>query len=200
MKESMGFDYRKAIQAINLLVRKYPELRLNKMKALKLLWAADRYHLRKYGRPIVGDTYVAMGYGPVPSTTKDILEKNSYLQDEVEYSERFLRTKKHELESIREEDLDIFSDTDKEALEFAFATFGNLNQWDLYKLTHLYPEWKKFEDELNSKKSLVELMDYLDFFKDPKIEKDSFQLDEESIKESKSIFEDAIKNRVIWDS
>ena len=43
-------------------------------------------------------------------------------------------------------------------------------------------------------------MDYLDFFKDPKIEKDSFQLDEESIKESKSIFEDAIKNRVIWDS
>ena len=110
MKESMGFDYRKAIQAINLLVRKYPELRLNKMKALKLLWAADRYHLRKYGRPIVGDTYVAMGYGPVPSTTKDILEKNSYLQDEVEYSERFLRTKKHELESIREEDLDIFSD------------------------------------------------------------------------------------------
>jgi hypothetical protein len=35
--------------------------------------------LRKYGRPVTNDEYVAMGYGPVGSKTKDIAEDTSFL-------------------------------------------------------------------------------------------------------------------------
>lgn len=44
------------------------------MKALQLVYFADRYHLRKFGRPITNDEYFAMPYGPVASGAKDIAE------------------------------------------------------------------------------------------------------------------------------
>ena len=56
-----------------------------KMKALKLVYIADRYHLRKYGRLITNDTYFAMNYGPVPSGTKDIAEASEVFLDRSLY-------------------------------------------------------------------------------------------------------------------
>src|SRR5712692_1937947 len=40
---------------------------LTKLKAAKLLYFADKEHLLKHGRPILGDTYYCLPYGPVPS-------------------------------------------------------------------------------------------------------------------------------------
>jgi hypothetical protein len=51
------------------------------MKALKLIFLADRYHLCRYGRLITNDSYVAMKHGPVPSATRDIVESNDYLDE-----------------------------------------------------------------------------------------------------------------------
>ncbi len=42
---------------------------LTKLKAAKLLYYVDKYHLLKYGRPVIGDHYVCMDFGPVPSDT-----------------------------------------------------------------------------------------------------------------------------------
>ena len=50
-------------------------MRLSKLNALKLVYLADRYHLRKYASPIVWDTYYAMQYGPVASKTKKLIEE-----------------------------------------------------------------------------------------------------------------------------
>src|SRR5882724_2767190 len=69
-----SFSHRKATQALNFFARKAGG-RINKMKALKLVYFADRYHLRKYGRPVVGDEYLAMNYGPVASGTKDLAKR-----------------------------------------------------------------------------------------------------------------------------
>jgi hypothetical protein len=44
------------------------------MKALKLAFFADRFHLRQFGRPITNDECHAMEYGPVPSGCKDLAE------------------------------------------------------------------------------------------------------------------------------
>ena len=194
------FNNRKSTQTINYFVRKFPDLRLNKMKALKLLWAADRYHLRKYGRPIVGDNYVAMKNGPVQSVTKDILERDSYLQDQVEYGDKFLKIVGYELESIAGVDENVFSDTDLEALEFAFVNFGDLDKWELCELTHKYPEWKKFKEELLSKRILVEVMDYTDFFKNSIIPDDNFTLDKDILEQSKEVYEENIKTELIWNN
>ena len=43
-------------------------------KLFKILYFAESNHLSKYGSPIIGDRYIAMPNGPVPSTTYDILK------------------------------------------------------------------------------------------------------------------------------
>ena len=68
-----NFDFKKATQALNYLAMNFGG-KINKMQAIKLIYFADRYHLRKYGRPVTNDEYVAMGYGSVGSKKKTLLK------------------------------------------------------------------------------------------------------------------------------
>ena len=43
-------------------------------KIFKVIYFADRQHLADWGRPITGDTYIAMDAGPVPSRLYDMLK------------------------------------------------------------------------------------------------------------------------------
>ncbi|MEA5139021.1 Panacea domain-containing protein [Arcicella rigui] len=38
------------------------------LRVFKVLYFAEKEHLARFGRPIVGDSYIAMKHGPVPST------------------------------------------------------------------------------------------------------------------------------------
>jgi hypothetical protein len=76
MKPNLTFDCKKATQALNYLASAERDKRINKMKAIKLIWVADRFHLRKYGRLLTNDTYVAMKFGPVGSSVKNLAEDN----------------------------------------------------------------------------------------------------------------------------
>src|SRR5690554_5647220 len=100
-----NFDLKKATQALNWLAVKSGG-RINKLKALKLIYLADRYHLRKYGRLITNDSYFAMDYGPVPSGVKDLAEVSEFLgKDEQNYSKKFIQpVNQYTLESIAEPD------------------------------------------------------------------------------------------------
>ena len=92
-KINASFDYRKATQALNHFALKEGG-QINKMKALKLVYLADRYHLRKYGRLITNDVYFAMPYGAVASGVKDIAEDSAFLGMRVrKYSARYLSLK-----------------------------------------------------------------------------------------------------------
>lgn len=52
-------------------------------KTVKTIFYADVYHLEQYGRPITGDVFCALPFGPVPSTTYDMLKPENavYFQD-----------------------------------------------------------------------------------------------------------------------
>jgi len=50
---------------------------------VKSIFAADLFHLKKYGRPVSFDNYSAMPFGPVPSETYDML-KPTYNADPLE--------------------------------------------------------------------------------------------------------------------
>lgn len=43
-------------------------------KVFKIFYFADQKHIARFGRPIFGDDYVAMKYGPVPSNTYDMVK------------------------------------------------------------------------------------------------------------------------------
>ena len=138
------------------------------MKALKLVYFADRYHLRKYGRLVTNDEYLAMRYGPVPSAVKDIAESNDFLDKEIkDYSNNYVEPSDNlVLKSIGIVDESVFSESDIEALNFAWEQFGMYDQFQLAELTHYYPEWKRWEEMLESSGSCWQ-MDIFDFLKDP---------------------------------
>jgi uncharacterized phage-associated protein len=167
-KGRFPFSYKKATQALNFLARQAGG-RLDKLKALKLIFFADRYHLRKYGRLVTNDAYWAMDYGPVPSGTKDLAEMTSFLgKQECEYVEKFLTPARDEdfFKSKAHVDEGVFSTSDLEALRFAWDKFGNKSAIALFKLTHLYPEWKRHEKAFQRKEVSRVPISYEDFLEE----------------------------------
>lgn len=116
---------------------------LDTMKAAKLLYFADREHLLKYGRPIVGDDYYCMENGPIPTNAlgqiQDVLSPNPRGDHDALFDEYFTvnrATKYPRLVSKKAPDLDVFSASDIEVLNDVLSTYGKLSSWKLRDLTH----------------------------------------------------------------
>lgn len=165
----LSFSHKKAIQALNYFADAAGGC-LNKMKALKLIYFADRYHLRKYGRPITNDTYFAMKFGPVASACKNLLNEAEEFTapEENEYRSLFLsRDGEHDFSSKREVDTNVFSKTDLEALQFAWENYKDLDQFQLAEETHRFPEWIQHQTALESGQATRRVMHYSDFLQNP---------------------------------
>ncbi|NUN93734.1 MAG: SocA family protein [Verrucomicrobiae bacterium] len=163
----LTFSFRKTTQALNFFARRSGG-RINKMKALKLLYFADRFHLRKYGRPITNDMYFAMSFGPVASGAKDLAEGSEFRPDvERDYAERFLHPQDYDVGSRADIDREVFSETDLEALGFAWERFGGKDKYALAEITHVYPEWTKHAAALEGGVNSRVEMSYRDFLDDP---------------------------------
>ena len=162
-------DYRVVTQALNFFARKF-DGKIDKLIAIKLVYLADRYHLREYGRPVTGDAYYAMRHGPVGSLVKDIANKNDF-QDSVvlNYANIYLglSENKKTVVSKRVIDAEEFSESDEEELIFAYTHFGQLTKTQLMEITHGYPEWKQHERALTNNSNGSFAMDYENFFEDP---------------------------------
>lgn len=172
-----GFDYKKATQALNFFSIKEGGV-INKMKAIKLVWLSDRLHLRKYARTVTGDTYFALANGPVPSSTRDILEQNDFSlsEDELNYSCQYLEIiNKYTFKSNLGLEDKVFSETDIQCLNEVYNLYGKYDKYQLRDLSHFFPEWKKYESALSNKIASRFLMDELDFFNEAPKEADFFE-------------------------
>jgi uncharacterized phage-associated protein len=165
-KCNFDFNYKKATQTLNYLAEKSGG-KINRMKALKLVYFADRYHLRKYGRLITNDTYFAMDNGPVASGVKDIAEESDFTgRDAQNYASNYIASlSDYDLISKKPTKKIEFSKSDIEALNYAWDKFGALDEWGIVDLTHKYPDW--FKHELSLKLLDRVQMDLNDFFDDP---------------------------------
>lgn len=203
MKMLLEFDYKKATQAINFLTQQEGG-QIDKLKLIKLVYFADRYHLRRYGRPMVNDAYMAMLLGPVGSSVKDIAEFSAFLDDtERKYASQYLKrgdaAHKNKVVSIADVDEDVFSQSELEALQFAYNEFGAKSASALVDITHIYPEWDKFKNTLQSGETTREAMSYTDFFSDPNNARgDKFALSRDVLAASKELFEDDYKVAEHW--
>jgi uncharacterized phage-associated protein len=165
MNTGFTFAYKKAAQALNFFAIQNNG-HIEKLHALKLVFFADRYHLRKYGRPITNDQYWAMRLGPVPSGVKDIFELDSASSEERHYAGKYFKQgpNPHSITTLAPVDTQVLSATDMEALQFAWNTFGS--HTGIVEKTHSYPEWIRHEAAVQGG-STREPMDYLDFLEDP---------------------------------
>lgn len=162
----MTKDTRKIIQALTYLASKEEDKVIDNMKAYKLLWLADRYHLRQTGRTITGDAYYAMPHGIVPSDTKCVLENaKTKMRNPKGYKERFISNKgSHKYMALCEADLTVFSDSDQEALDKVWDAFGDLDAKQLSELSHQFPEWTFYRDLLQDKEQKNSYLVDLDHF------------------------------------
>ncbi len=184
--------YKKATQALNFLAVK-KDGKINKMKAIKLIFLADRLHLRKYGRPIVGDVYWAMKWGPVGSCAKNIADMNNVgAPDSFMYARKYLKPideKKQEVVSLREPDIGVFSKTDLDCLEAVYREFADRDQFELARLTHMLPEWRKYDNELKTGKKRVR-MSYADLFSGKAVPVKLFDQEKDQLEQAKELFEE----------
>ncbi len=104
-------------------------------KTYKILYFADQKHLLKYGRPIVGDTYVKMQYGPVPSFIKDVVNEEIQGLEEVvaKYNKYFIKPlKEANLDYLSESDIECLTESLEENKDLSFAALTEKSHDDAY--------------------------------------------------------------------
>jgi len=175
----MKLQIQKRIHAILYFAGKSNDNRINRLKLVKLLWLADRIHLNRYGRMILKDDYYALSHGPVPSKTMDL--------SEVDVPDVY-SVKGYVIEAEEKFDPKYFSESDLEVMNEVWDTYGGMTKYVLKDYSHLFPEWKRFEDQLNDENQPNRFrMKLDDFFIDPDAEA-NFNIDEEKRNVSKEYF------------
>jgi uncharacterized phage-associated protein len=137
------FNESKAVEALVFVAKQWPGI--TPFFLSKVLFFSDRDHLRKYGRPVIGDIYIAMDNGPVPSRVYDIVKGNlDFFGDpaaikaalRIDHSAHFTQ-----LFASREPDTEQFSETDIAALSDAIAFCKGKDFAYLSNLTHNEEAW-----------------------------------------------------------
>ena len=142
----MAYNPRKAAQTIAYFAMKSGGV-LAVLKAVKLVYLADRESMSRYGFPIQDERLVSMPKGPVNSTTlnyingemEDAEEKGwtTFLSDRANHEVGLARAE------ITEDDLDELSDADIQVLESVWSKFGAMDRWKIVEWTHYnIPEWE----------------------------------------------------------
>ena len=146
------FDSEKLVQTLAFFASRGVK-GLDTLKAAKLLYFADRQHLLKYGRPIVGDDYYCMKNGPIPTVSlgqiQDVVAAAPTGDHDQLFDEYFDvdRSPKYpQLVAKKGPDMDVFSASDVEVLEDVAQKYGPKTSWELRNLSH-EAECVKIADE-----------------------------------------------------
>ena len=181
-------DYEKIVQMINFFARSMKDKQISMLHCLKIIFLADRYHLRMYGRTITGDRYVAMQYGPVASNSKKTFQFLDIPEHVSEYASSYLTPEEeNNIVSVRDVDFDVFSKTDIEAMNAALDVFKKKRK-TIVAFTHCFPEWSKHEEALKHVK--VQNMDLEDFFLPAEQGREYCPADDERLRLNKLHFEE----------
>ena len=110
-------------------------------KVFKILYFADQKHLSKYGRPVTGDSYVAMKNGPVPSNIYDIFKSIKSDSIFVDYGKKFvsyfdIKTNQHHVTAKLKADLEVLSETDIDCIDESIEENKHLSFAQLTDKSH----------------------------------------------------------------
>lgn len=151
------FDTEKAKQVVLwILCRNNGSM--DKLQLVKLIFFADRLHLIKYGRPIVGGSYCAMEHGPVSSELLTLINNSQTKPRDYPFGFR----SSFELIAKDSPDDKWMSESDLLVLDEIYQKYGRIDKWKLRDMTHKLKAYKKNEPQKGSCKA----MPYEDFFED----------------------------------
>ena len=157
-ERSIRFPYNKekAIQSVLRLLHRNGGS-MDKLKLIKLIFFADREHVVRFGRPIVGGDYYAMKLGPVSSDLRDDVDKSASTE---EYP--FEIRGDYNLIAKEACDEDWLSESDLEILDEVYSKFGHIDSVKLGLFSHNFKAWKNNEPPEEGRKFIP----YEDFFED----------------------------------
>ncbi|HEY8930454.1 MAG TPA: Panacea domain-containing protein [Mucilaginibacter sp.] len=132
-------------------------------KVFKILYFAEQYHLKNYGRPLTGDAYQAMNYGPVPSFLYDVFkasDKSSSPFNEALEKSKYFRVlwegHKPIVNCKSKFDQDELSESDIEALNISISENRSLDFIQLVKKSH-DSAWIKVEKNEDIEMSYLDI-------------------------------------------
>lgn len=134
---TVQFDKTKTLNALLFVVNRVQRKDFHKI--FKIIYFADRQHLADWGRPITGDTYIAMEAGPVPSRLYDMLKivrGDSYLPDTEGLSQFFQIENWMYVKPLQDADLHELSHNEQEALSEAIAKYADLSYDEIKEKSH----------------------------------------------------------------
>ena len=137
------YNPRKAAQVAAFFANKEGES-IPVLKIAKLIYVADREHMRAYGHPLLDDRLVSMPHGPVNSITLNYI--NGCASEDAGWNE-FVRDRSgYSVGSVAKfsrDDLDELSDAEMATLEAVWKLIGHLDKWEIRAWTHKNcPEWE----------------------------------------------------------
>ncbi len=153
----MSTDYRKIVQSLSYLASKCGGAGLNRLHAFKMLFLADRDHLRRCGSSITGDSYNAMKFGPLPVAAERLVKAKRAPATEREYADAHIRQeavgRNRTMLYCRNLDRSQLSEEDVASLDVAWNAY--VSHPDIVDYTHLFPEWKRAAKKLTAGVSAV---------------------------------------------
>lgn len=175
-KVEFEFDRAKAVAVLQLLASR-PEAvtHLDKYKAVKLAFLADRYHLVRCGRPIIGGQYRALPFGPVSQEFLELIQER--VDQAREETARLVSPDLFELFDVDFQpqyptlsarspvESDALSRSDRSALEHVVVMYGQMGFDQLKSLTHATAAYlSAWEGRIEG--SRMGIMSYEDFFEE----------------------------------
>ncbi len=177
---SFNFDFEKFLNLMIYIASKVDNLDV--LKAMKFLYLIDRHHLVREGRPITGDVYYRLDWGPVPSLSYDLLKQ---MDDDNPSSTRDLpdstrlreclnldkNTRHTTYRSKVDADLEYFSETERDSIEAVIAQYRDIDSVSLMNLTHQHVAHQKtphrckidfrlfFEDDPGASRDAYEILE-----------------------------------------
>lgn len=144
MAQSLRFQFNesKGVEALAHIADKWAGI--TAFYASKVLFFAEKMHLNRYSRPIVGDTFIAMPNGPVPSTLYDFIKgklEQAGDPDAIMSALLIERDPYPRIAAQRPANGEILSRSDVECLEEAIAFCRGRSFSSLSGLTHQERAW-----------------------------------------------------------
>jgi len=145
------FDLEKSLQVILYVANNLQRKDFHKI--FKIIYFADREHLSKYGRPITGDTYIAMKDGPVPSKIDDIFKAvrgDSFFasnESTDRFAELFSVHDWYFISPKKEADLDYLSQSDIEELDDSLSKYASMSWDEIRERSHDFA-WRATPDNM----------------------------------------------------
>ena len=134
---NVQFDKEKSLNALLYVANRVQRKDFHKI--FKIIYFADRQHLADWGRPITGDTYIAMEAGPVPSRLYDMLKivrGDSYLPDMEGLSKYFQVENWMYVRPLQDADLNKLSANEQEAMSEAIEKYAALSYDEIKEKSH----------------------------------------------------------------